>query len=152
MTLLKPGPQKIATYDIICWKVFEALKFQDSRVLVSPYMRAKISIPGTFTSEIRHKTFLQTDYIDIAMHSFARLITAKAVASEMSMHGVARCIIPKGTKYHIGSTIPHQEYASEKLIYQKIICFYIRGSINDPLSKFCLHGSKAEEYVKNLIS
>ena len=76
------------------------------------YQGFKVKMGETYTSDLEKIS----DYIEKGLHSFETMEDAKYLS-----HVVAKCIIPKGSKYYKGTFLGDISYASDRLTYLKII-------------------------------
>ena len=76
------------------------------------YQGFKVEIGETYTSELEKID----DSIEKGLHSFETMEDAKYLS-----HIVAKCIIPKGSKYYKGTFLGDISYASDRLTYIEII-------------------------------
>ena len=76
------------------------------------YQGFKVKMGETYTSELEKID----DSIEKGLHSFETMEDAKYLS-----HVVAKCIIPKGSKYYKGTFLGDISYASDRLTYLKII-------------------------------
>jgi hypothetical protein len=139
MCLQNVGPQKVATEDIVCYKVVKV-----KNGFLTPYMEQEVVIGETYTSEIHHTggseeysvLFRETGCssrvrIDKALHSFADLAdTADEIfwweGVDIDSYKVVECIIPKGSIYYegtfgTGGTSVARCYASNCIKYIKLL-------------------------------
>lgn len=77
------------------------------------YREFKVEIGNTYTSEL----IREENEVSIGLHSFAKLKDCKNDGSGVYI----RCIIPKGAKYYRGTFFGANCYASDTLIYKKIV-------------------------------
>ena len=81
----------------------------------TPYRFAKVEIGETYTSEIsRHNCI-----VDIALHSYSKL--KDVIENHNGRYSICKCVIPKGSTYYKGLFCKYSSYASDKLMYVKII-------------------------------
>ena len=113
----------IAEQDIICYKIYILI---DDKY-VSPYQKCDMpSINELVTTELQRSGDF---YIEKGFHSFACLEDAEVEAEWFgNVHGhevcIAKCIIPKGSKYYWGKFRDDYSYCSESIKIEKIIMFY----------------------------
>jgi hypothetical protein len=113
----------IAEEDIVCYKQLETSHFTDGYVTpctysVVPTECLKKKVP--FKAEILNKI----EFIWRHVFGFSNVVTDGFIHSHAHsplnsfLYYTFQCIIPKGTKYFIGS---HDDYASEQIIFVKRI-------------------------------
>ena len=76
------------------------------------YQGFKVEMGETYTSELEKID----DSIEKGLHSFETMEGAKSVS-----YIVAKCIIPKGSRYYEGIFNRDVSYASDKLTYIEIV-------------------------------
>ena len=114
----------IAPGDITVYKHLIALPNSDgSPRFVTPYQYADVEVPSEVTTFM---SYVHNMEVDIAIHAFMTERDAHDDAMEeftLSSHNyvVVKCIIPKGTKYYIGSFANRKACATEKLVYKEIV-------------------------------
>jgi len=101
-----------AKKDIIVYKYLD--KCNDN-TLKTPYRGVIIEISKTYISVIERID----NVIEKALHSFAQQKGAQDNLFNQIV--IVECIIPKGSYYYTGKFIGHKAYASNKLIYKRII-------------------------------
>jgi len=127
---------KTASKDIICYKYlvnadavrmknFYIRKSKESDLYLTPYKLAPIEIGNTYTSKLKIETEGAKFVINIGLHSFASFESLK-YSIRISCYNTSeiiqvQCIIPKGSRYYVGKFAGEISYASNKLIYLKII-------------------------------
>jgi hypothetical protein len=105
---------KIAKKDIICYKRFNATD-SVKEIFISTYQNCRYYIGEIKESEIIFSGF---HIIDIGLHSYSTLETAKEKKWNKSEF-LAKCIIPKDSKYYYNSY--DHEYVSNQLkVIEKI--------------------------------
>ena len=88
-------------YKITCIKAF-----------ITPYQSFLVKEGETYISELnKHENEIQE-----GLHTFVN----KADMVRIDRDYVAECIIPKGSKYYVGTFMGYSSYASDKLTYTKI--------------------------------
>ena len=113
----------IAKTDIVCYKVYVL----NNNKYVSPYQNCDMpGINELVTTELQRSGDF---YIEKGFHSFACLKDAEVEAEWFgNVHGhevcIAKCIIPKGSKYYWGKFRDDYSYCSESIKIEKIIMFY----------------------------
>ena len=113
----------IAEQDIICYKIYILI---DDKY-VSPYQKCDMpSINELVTTELQRSGDF---YIEKGFHSFAYLENAKIIADQFINAWnyntcIAKCIIPKGSKYYSGKFGNDYSYCSESIQIEEIIKFY----------------------------
>jgi len=80
----------------------------------TPYQDAVVKIGQTYKSDLRKD---EDDKVSIGIHSFLNLEDAKCDGSGTFVE----CCIPKGARYYKGVYANAKNYASDTLIYVKII-------------------------------
>ena len=119
----KQTEPEIAEQDIECYKVY--VKSYGDRWF-SPYQECPMPIMnGLVTTELQRPGDF---YIEKGFHSFACLKDAEVEAEWFgNVHGhevcIAKCIIPKGSKYYWGKFRDDYSYCSESIKIEKIKCF-----------------------------
>jgi hypothetical protein len=87
-------------------------------VILTPLRKAEIKIGETYKSKLIKNDSL----IEEGIHSFESFEDAKRLASLDENRFVAKCIIPKGSKYYIGKYgNGYVSYASDTLKYVEIL-------------------------------
>jgi len=120
--------QYIAESDIICYK--HIIKRSDYKSRVTTYRYFPVKIGTTYESNIKviFSTGYSTGYeINVGLHSFKS--KSDCVDDSESEEGssyllktyICECVIPKGSKYYVGSFCGWEGYASDKLKYRKIL-------------------------------
>jgi hypothetical protein len=84
---------------------------------LTPIQKAEIKIGETYKSEL----IKYGSSIEDGIHSFKSLKAANYSASFEEKKIVAKCIIPKGSKYYIGNFNGYVSYASDTLKYIKVL-------------------------------
>ena len=87
---------------------------------ITPYRHVIIEIGKTYESALE----IYNDAIHEGIHSFARLNDLKEFLHDVTENqaiSIAKCIIPKGSKYFIGTFEGEDCYASDKLTYLELI-------------------------------
>lgn len=111
----------IAEEDIVCYKQLETSHFTDGYVTPCAYavvptecLKEKVPFKAEILNKIefiwRHVLGFSNVVTDGFIHSHAHL------PLNSFLYYTFQCIIPKGTKYFIGS---HDDYASEQVIFVK---------------------------------
>lgn len=109
-----------AEHDITCYKIYIYINGR----YVSPYQKCNMpSINELATTELQRSGDF---YIEKGFHSFACLEDAEVEAEWFEdMHNyescIAKCIIPKGSKYYWGKFRDDYSYCSESFIIKEII-------------------------------
>jgi hypothetical protein len=86
----------------------------------TPYQETEIKIGETYIS----KLIKNNDRVEEGLHSFATLKDAKALTIIVSCrynYVIAKCVIPKGSRYYKGKFDTYTSYASDTLSYVEII-------------------------------
>ena len=114
-------PRK-AKKDIVCYKVLRVFPIDPEKIqFLTPFMYDEIDI---------HKPIIATSNIKLLekwwdritnphiktygyIHTFSNKKIAKECAVEISNYKIFKCIIPKGTKYHIGT---RGDYCSKMVV------------------------------------
>jgi hypothetical protein len=86
-------------------------------IILTPYQDVEIKIGETYKSELIKYGSL----IDEGIHSVKNLEDANYFASFDKNRFVAKCIIPKGSKYYIGNFNGYVSYASDTLKYIEVL-------------------------------
>jgi len=104
MCLIPKTKIKTANRSITCYKRFVTRRRTGE--LVSPYQATVYSLGETkevpfFTDEVERKIKKRTDVkaINAGLHAYTTLKRA----TNIEFYTIARCLIPKGTKYALGS-------------------------------------------------
>jgi hypothetical protein len=96
---------------------------------VTPYQGFPIKIGHKYTSDLK----VEKDYyniVEIGLHSFKNKKDAIEVANKYYEHYIVKCIIPKGSKYYVGTfdigsgLYGHKymtSYASNEIIYVELV-------------------------------
>lgn len=80
---------------------------------VTPYRRMPIEIGETYHSQLERND----GEVEVGLHSFASAEDAKNDGGGI----VVKCVIPKGSKYYIGTYHDNVSYASDTLKYVEVI-------------------------------
>ena len=119
---LKPS---IATKDMV---VYKHLWVSSTEQYLTSYQQCEVDFNVLITSNIGTYWSVLVDKlsIDVGIHSFACKGDCIADAMEEIESGrdiniIARCIIPEGSKYYIGTFGDRKSYASSQIIYEKIV-------------------------------
>jgi len=113
-----------APSDITVYKHLIATPNADSTArYVTPYQYNDVEVPSEVTANM---SYLHVTEVNEAIHAFMLECDAHDDAMEefkLTSHSyvVVKCIIPKGTKYYIGSFADRKACATEKLIYKEIV-------------------------------
>lgn len=118
--------KRTAKEDIICYKW---LRFYPQfgtgiNVYRTPFRNASVNIGEKYTSEL-NSPFIFNEYrsIDVGLHSFADRSDAEDIMTK-NYSVIVQCIIPKGSKYYVGDYYGCVSYASNTIIYEKVIHTY----------------------------
>jgi hypothetical protein len=84
---------------------------------LTPYQDVEIKIGETYKSKLIKNDLL----IEEGIHSFESFKSANYFASFDKNRFVAKCIIPKGSKYYIGNFNGYDSYASDTLKYVEVL-------------------------------
>ena len=114
---------KTAKEDIVCWKFGKKEWGFFRNFFVSPYYRFKYRVGKVYKMEGKleaRETVISGDYIvNEGFHSFLGRKTASAFSFIWDRY-VAKCVIPKGTRYIEGKFLDTPAYASEQIKVIKI--------------------------------
>ena len=100
----------IAKKDIYVWKY---LIFENG-VLLSPYRGYKYEIDELVKVKFSKKELNEMS-VSIGLHTYRNLMSVFSInKDERNDYVVAKCIIPKGSRY-VKGTFVHESYASEEL-------------------------------------
>jgi len=109
---------RIAFRNIKCYKVVDKIEFANGRIVYeTPYRRYQITIGDTYASELRKVDF----FVYEGLHSFKDLNTTWVSYNDCKKPTVVECIIPRWSLYYKGMFFRVESYASNKLIYLKIV-------------------------------
>jgi len=103
--------------------VFKHLEINRNGTYRTTYQEFPVTIGETYSSMLITVEFCGWDFCSIGLHSFPELLSAKkdgAVACWENC-AVAKCIIPKGSKYYVGTFGNEISYASDTIKYVKIV-------------------------------
>ena len=112
-----------AEHDITCYKIYVYVNGK----YVSPYQKCDMpSINELVTTELQRSGDF---YIEKGFHSFACLEDAEIIADQFITRCnyttcIAKCIIPKGSKYYSGKFGKDCSYCSESIKIEEIIMFH----------------------------
>ena len=128
--VLKADEVKVAESDIICYKV--VLKTDED--FVTYYRRSKVKLGCTYESELVvedgfNTSLNQVKVVEKGLHTFdCTLHASYFMDSNFNQDSVLiQCVIPKGSKYYVGCfNSYYNSYASEKLVYVKVIDKLVR--------------------------
>lgn len=116
---------KRAKKDIVCYKILEKVKTDNSDEYYTPYLDVKVDITKPLKALGNSITFIDplekgSRYI----HTISSLDLVNHYIWEMncSRPVVFKCIIPKGTKYH--KSLYNNEYCSRKIIFDREVQSY----------------------------
>lgn len=89
------------------------------------YVNAKIEIGNTYTSSLSRDNDLLKSYIETGLHAF---VCEKDVSKYLKRSHenkryavIVKCLIPKGSKYYVGTFYGYKSYASDTLKYLEIL-------------------------------
>jgi hypothetical protein len=109
----------IANEDIVCYKRLT----RDGDKFITPYRHTKVEIGKTYGSKLKFDELSRT--VDKGLHSYAVI---NSIDKDIYLcdivnkkYAVAECIIPKGSKYFAGKFGFEPSFASDKIIYDRII-------------------------------
>ncbi len=112
---------KKAKKDIICYKLLE--KFEEK--YYTPCRGIYVDINKELKAKGISLSIIEPyEKGEGYIHSFRTLPHRDALESSgwnLSRISIFKCIIPKGTKYHIGN---NYDICSKKIIFKKLICSY----------------------------
>lgn len=104
------GTPNIANRDIVCYKA--VWQFSDR---LCTYYR---DVPIKLGKQYRSKLVYDYGEVEIGLHS----LSSKEEARRLFNHAiVVKCIIPKGSRYYVGTFGSSRSYASNKIKYLEII-------------------------------
>lgn len=139
--------EQYATEDIVCYKVIKRYERfgsdpYDNMIIIgyfynTPFQDARVEIGKTYRSQLR-KVVNTTHKIEEGIHSCVSYEDAQKTCrllGTLSYYAIAKCIIPKGSKFYVGyfgpSNVVHRDnehnitilnsYASNKLKYVEIV-------------------------------
>ena len=112
---------KKASYDIVCYKVLDKMgdeyytPYRDTIVDINRIFKAKGFSFSFFDPKEKGKGYI---------HTYATLHYAKEHVFEMACRNpvIFKCIIPKGTKYHISCN--DSSFCSKQINFERIISIY----------------------------
>lgn len=111
---------KIAEKNMVVYKhIIKTTNSLNEEVYESSYQHTPVKLNELYSSE------LIKEYNEVfkGLHSFNELNSANHAAMEYK-EVVVECIIPKGSRYFIGQFQNVVAYASDQLIYKKILADY----------------------------
>lgn len=110
---------KIATKDLVCYKLVLDSRNRNIGSLITPYRNEPISIGSTYTSEF---TYNSDGNVESGLHSYKSLRGVKFDRlNYFDSSIIVRCCIPKGSRYYQGKFSNKQCYASDTLTYVELI-------------------------------
>ena len=117
---------KRATKDICVYKVVEDCR--DSRFkndgyfgkIITPYRHFVVALGETYRTKFSYNA---DGDVEMGLHTYSNYETAKNYVDRFgwSPTKIVRCVIPKGSSYHIGSFFGRASYASTRLKYVEFI-------------------------------
>lgn len=128
---IKNGQEpEVATEDIICYKLIYVDPYNDK--LKTFYMNKTIHLGKTYRSTLVRTLCKFTHIVETGLHSIVTIDEAyRVLPKDSSINRISflvKCIIPKGSKYYVGTfdTCFHfgkniKSYASNKIIYTEEI-------------------------------
>ena len=84
----------------------------NTKIFKTPYQYAIVEMGETYTSGL----IKEDDEVYVGLHSFETLREARKISDI-----VAKCIIPKGSRYYKGAYDDDISYASDKITYLEIV-------------------------------
>lgn len=129
MCLCKAKPIKVATKDIVCWKVVEPVNRHDSTRYKAIYRSFIYELGVNYKLHTKLQRIDASIYSDgpevkEGFHSYCTLKDLKSCnAFELRYNNyvIARCIIPKGSEYATGLGFGYPNYVSDAIIIQRIV-------------------------------
>ena len=129
LNLINGVHEYIAESDIICYK--HIIKRSDYKSRVTTYRYFPVKIGVLYESELKINTdqsYRGTSFeVNVGLHSFKNLNAciddseSEEGSSYLLKTYICECVIPKGSKYYIGTFCGMEGYASDKLKYRKIL-------------------------------
>lgn len=89
-------------------------------VMRTPYMDMPVKFNQLYTSELDVRTGFHGAEVEKGLHSFADAASADYDMIP-SNENIVQCVIPKGSKYYVGSFRGKLSYASDQLMYIKFL-------------------------------
>ena len=114
LKITRDSKELTAETDIKCYKFL--LKYNENG-LMTPFQSAKVKIGGRYKSKLINSN----NTIEIGLHSFVNSFDCEFYQIGLKNSEVVECIIPKGSKYYIGTFKGYASYASSEIIYESIV-------------------------------
>lgn len=113
--------KRIAFKDIVCYKFLELDR--NDNTFETPYQHVTVKLGETYKSDLI-KNFIGRHWGEVnrGIHSYKNFEDAKNKAIDFgSDFCVIKCVVPKWSRYYVGSYDSNDSIASSKLRYEEVI-------------------------------
>lgn len=94
------------------------IEFSTVASYVTPYMAEKVNPGKTYDSDLVVEPNRLS--IEVGLHAYARKKDVVSRLERLCIGMLAKCVIPKGSKYYVGKFLYNKSYASDRLRYVSI--------------------------------